>query len=54
MANRPTPPSAEALATMLQPADLAETILLVAGLPQRAAIELVQIMPTIRRDTSSG
>jgi NADP-dependent 3-hydroxy acid dehydrogenase YdfG len=35
---------------MLQPEDLAQTILLVANLPQRAAVELVLIRPTTLRD----
>lgn len=43
---RPLPPSAEARAVMLQPEDLAQTILLVASLPQRATIELLTIVPT--------
>jgi NAD(P)-dependent dehydrogenase (short-subunit alcohol dehydrogenase family) len=44
------PPSEAARATMLQPEDLAQTILLVANLPQRAAVELVLIRPTTLRD----
>ena len=47
---RPYPPSAEARETMLQPEDVAEAILLVASLPQRAAIDLILIRPTILRD----
>jgi NADP-dependent 3-hydroxy acid dehydrogenase YdfG len=47
---RPHPPSEGARTTMLQPEDLAQTILLVANLPQRAAIELVLIRPTTLRD----
>lgn len=43
---RPQPPSAEARAAMLQPEDLAATILLVASLPQRAMVELLTIVPT--------
>ena len=54
MAKRPKPPSEAAIATMLQPEDLAETIVAVAGLPQRAAVELVLITPTVLRDTSDG
>ena len=50
---RPEPPSAEARATMLQPEDLAETIVFVAGLPQRATVELVTIYPTVQRDWSA-
>ena len=47
---RPQPPSAEARASMLQPEDLAETILFVATLPQRANVELLTIYPTEQRD----
>ena len=47
---RPEPPSPEARATMLQPEDLAETILFVATLPQRANVELLTIYPTEQRD----
>lgn len=47
---RPSPPSAEARATMLQPEDLAETIVFVAALPARATIELLTIYPTVVRD----
>jgi NADP-dependent 3-hydroxy acid dehydrogenase YdfG len=48
--NRPTPPTPEARASMLQPEDLAETILFVAMLPQRANVELLTINPTEQRD----
>ena len=47
---RPEPPSPEARATMLQPEDLADTVLFVAMLPQRATVELVTLNPTERRD----
>ena len=47
---RPQPPSAEARAAMLQPEDLAETLLHVAALPQRATVELLTIYPTVQRD----
>ena len=47
---RPQPPTAEARASMLQPEDLAETILFVATLPQRANVELLTIYPTEQRD----
>lgn len=47
---RPQPPSAEARASMLQPEDLAETILFVATLPERANVELLTIYPTEQRD----
>lgn len=48
---RPFKPSAEAIATMLQPEDVAEAALLVAALPARAAVEQILITPTILRDT---
>jgi NADP-dependent 3-hydroxy acid dehydrogenase YdfG len=35
---------------MLQPEDLAQTLLHVASLPQRATIELLTIYPTVQRD----
>jgi NAD(P)-dependent dehydrogenase (short-subunit alcohol dehydrogenase family) len=47
---RPEPPSPEARATMLQPEDLAATVLFVAMLPQRATVELLTINPTQQRD----
>lgn len=47
---RPEPPSAEARATMLQPQDIADTVLFVAALPQRANVELLTIYPTEQRD----
>jgi NADP-dependent 3-hydroxy acid dehydrogenase YdfG len=49
MDRRPVPPSAEARAAMLQPEDLAETLLLVASLPQRATVGLLTIYPTVSR-----
>jgi NAD(P)-dependent dehydrogenase (short-subunit alcohol dehydrogenase family) len=49
---RPYPPSPEARATMLQPEDVAEAILLVAALPQRATIDQILIRPTVLRDVS--
>ncbi len=51
--DRPIPPSPAARALMLQPEDVAATILHVAGLPQRAMIELVTIFPTTQRDNSA-
>jgi NADP-dependent 3-hydroxy acid dehydrogenase YdfG len=48
--NRPVPPSAEARATMLQPEDIADTVVFVATLPQRANVELLTIYPTEQRD----
>jgi NAD(P)-dependent dehydrogenase (short-subunit alcohol dehydrogenase family) len=49
---RPYPPSDEAMATMLQPEDVAEAALLVAALPQRAAIDEILIRPTVLRDVT--
>lgn len=43
---RPSPPSAQARAAMLQSDDLGQTILFVASLPQRATVELLTIVPT--------
>lgn len=51
---RPVPPSAEARRSMLQPEDLAQTLLFVAALPARATVELLTINPTVQRDTSAG
>jgi NAD(P)-dependent dehydrogenase (short-subunit alcohol dehydrogenase family) len=48
--NRPVPPTPEARATMLQPEDIADTIVFVAALPQRANVELLTIYPTEQRD----
>jgi NADP-dependent 3-hydroxy acid dehydrogenase YdfG len=50
---RPQPPSPEARAGMLQPEDLAATILFVATLPQRATVELLTILPTEQRDVTA-
>lgn len=50
---RPHPPSARARALMLQPGDLAEALLLVVALPQRAAVELLTITPTVQRDLAA-
>jgi NADP-dependent 3-hydroxy acid dehydrogenase YdfG len=50
---RPQPPSPEARATMLQPEDLAATVLFVAALPQRATVELLTILPTVQRDVTA-
>jgi NADP-dependent 3-hydroxy acid dehydrogenase YdfG len=49
---RPLNPDATARATMMMPEDVAETILLVATLPQRVAIEEVVMTATYARDTS--
>jgi NAD(P)-dependent dehydrogenase (short-subunit alcohol dehydrogenase family) len=52
MDRRPVPPTPEERAAMLQPEDLAETVLLVASLPKRAAVELVLVRPTSVRPDS--
>jgi len=44
--NRPVKPPAEMLAKALQPADVAEAIVMVAKLPPRAAVPELQLMPT--------
>lgn len=49
---RPYPPSDEAMATMLQPEDVAEAALLVAALPHRATIDEILIRPTTLRDVT--
>lgn len=46
---RPVPPSPEARAVMLQPEDVAQTLVLVASLPQRATVGLLTIFPTAPR-----
>jgi NADP-dependent 3-hydroxy acid dehydrogenase YdfG len=47
---RAVPPSAQERARMLQPEDVAATIVFVASLPQRVCIEDVLIRPTYLRD----
>ena len=49
MENRPVKPPAEALAQMLQPEDVAETVVMVAALPMRAHVEEIMIKPTVQR-----
>ncbi len=46
MEARPVMPPAEARAAMLQPEDVAEAVVMVAALPQRALIEEIMIRPT--------
>lgn len=53
MDRRPVPPSAQARQAMLQPEDLAQTLLFLAALPQRATVELLVMNPTVQRDWSS-
>ena len=50
--NRPMPPDAAARATMMQPEDVAEAILLCATLPPRTVIEEIVVSPTLDRDRS--
>jgi NAD(P)-dependent dehydrogenase (short-subunit alcohol dehydrogenase family) len=50
MEDRPVVPPGEARATMLQPEDVAEAVVLVAALPQRATIEEIVIRPTVQRN----
>jgi NADP-dependent 3-hydroxy acid dehydrogenase YdfG len=52
MEERPVIPPPEARATMLQPEDVAEAVVLVASLPQRALIEEIIIRPTFQRSTA--
>jgi len=44
---RPVKPSAETLAKALQPEDVAEAVLAVCRLPERATVPELQIMPTL-------
>jgi NADP-dependent 3-hydroxy acid dehydrogenase YdfG len=45
----PHPLSTKARAALLQPEDVAEVVLLVALLPQRATVELITVYPTVQR-----
>ena len=45
---RPAPPSAARRAAMIQPSDLAALVVLIAAMPQRVAIEAVELRPTRR------
>jgi NADP-dependent 3-hydroxy acid dehydrogenase YdfG len=45
---RPDPPDAARRALMLQPEDIAATVLFVASLPPRASVPLVVIKPTVQ------
>jgi NADP-dependent 3-hydroxy acid dehydrogenase YdfG len=51
---RPNPPSAEARATMLQPEDIAETVVFVASMPHRVTIDELWITPTVQRARIPG
>jgi len=50
--NRPLPPDAAARATMAQPEDVAEAIMLCVTLPERTVIEELVVSPTRTRDQS--
>jgi NADP-dependent 3-hydroxy acid dehydrogenase YdfG len=49
---RPLPPDPAARATMMQPEDVAQAILLCATLPPRTVIEEIVMSPTVLRDQS--
>ena len=51
--NRPLVPGARARATMMQPEDVAQAVLLCVSLPQRTVIEEMVMSPTIARDMSA-
>lgn len=53
MEDRPVKPPAGARATMLQPEDVAEAVVLVAALPMRAHIEEITIKPRVQRSTAA-
>jgi len=50
--NRPLPPDAAARATMMQPEDVAEAILMCITLPERTVVEEIILSPTRTRDQS--
>ncbi len=50
--NRPLPPDAAARATMMQPEDVAEAILMCVTLPERTVVEEIILSPTRTRDQS--
>jgi len=50
--NRPLPPDAKARASMMQPEDIAEAILLCMRMPQRTIVQDLVVSPTILRDIS--
>lgn len=52
--HRPHPPSAEDRKVMLQPEDVAETVVFVASLPHRVTIDELWITPTIQRSQSAA
>jgi NADP-dependent 3-hydroxy acid dehydrogenase YdfG len=52
--HRPHPPSAESRKAMLQPEDVAETIVFVASLPHRVTIDELWITPTVQRQRAAA
>ena len=50
--NRPLPPDEQARSTMMQPEDIAETILLCMRMPHSTIIQDLIVSPTIQRDVS--
>ena len=48
--NRPLPPDEVARATMMQPEDVADAILLCAAMPSRTLVEQITLLPTQPRD----
>mgnify|MGYP001398259409 CR=1 FL=1 len=51
--NRPLPPSSNERASMMQPKDIAQAILLCASMPQRTVVEEIVLKPTKKRDVSA-
>jgi NADP-dependent 3-hydroxy acid dehydrogenase YdfG len=51
--NRPLPPDDTARATMMQPEDIADAILLCAAMPGRTIVEQIVLIPTRTRDQSA-
>ena len=47
---RPRPPASEALAKMLRPEDVANSVLFVATQPEHVSVELIIVNPTERRN----
>ena len=50
--NRPLVPDADSRATMMDPKDIAQAILLCAVLPQRTVVEEIVLKPTANRNIS--
>jgi hypothetical protein len=51
---RPTPPSAEDRATMLQPEDVAAAVLFAANMPPHVCLNEIVITPTYNREHAAG